>query len=53
MAVQILVEKKKLDKPPLNIHLLGDKTLRQTAKRISKVDDELRQTRSRNATNNV
>ncbi len=44
MAVQILVEKKKLDKPPLNIYLLGDKTLRQTAKRISKVDDELRQT---------
>jgi peptide deformylase len=44
MAVQILVEKKKLDKPPLSIHLLGDKTLRQTAKRISKVDDELRQT---------
>jgi peptide deformylase len=44
MAVQILVEKKKLDKPPLNIHLLGDRTLRQTAKRISKIDDELRQT---------
>ena len=44
MAAQILVEKKKLDKPPLTIHLLGDKTLRQTAKRISKVDDELRKT---------
>ncbi len=44
MAVQILVEKKKIDKPPLIIHLLGDKTLRQAAKRISKVDDELRQT---------
>jgi peptide deformylase len=44
MAVQILVEKKKLDKPPLNIHLFGDKTLRQTAKRINKVDDDLRQT---------
>jgi peptide deformylase len=44
MAVQILVEKKKLAKPPLNIHLLGDRTLRQTAKRVNKVDDELRQT---------
>jgi peptide deformylase len=44
MAVQILVEKKKLDNPPLNIHLLGDKTLRQTAKRINKVDDDLRRT---------
>jgi peptide deformylase len=44
MAVQILVEKKKLDKPPLNIHLLGDKTLRQTAKRINRVDEDLRRT---------
>jgi peptide deformylase len=44
MAVQILVEKKKIDKPPLTIHLLGDKTLRQAAKRISKIDDELRKT---------
>jgi peptide deformylase len=44
MAVQILVEKKKIDKPPLAIHVLGDKTLRQTAKRISKIDDELRKT---------
>jgi peptide deformylase len=44
MAVQILVEKKKLANPPLNIHLLGDRTLRQTAKRVNKVDDELRQT---------
>jgi peptide deformylase len=44
MAIQILVEKKKLDKPPLAIHLLGDKTLRQSAKRISKIDDELRKT---------
>jgi peptide deformylase len=44
MAVQILVEKKKIDKPPLTIHLLGDKTLRQTAKRINKIDNELRKT---------
>jgi peptide deformylase len=44
MAVQILVEKKKLDKSPLSIHKLGDRVLRQSAKRVSKVDDELRQT---------
>jgi peptide deformylase len=44
MAVQILVEKKKLKNPPLQIHTLGDRVLRQPAKRVSKVDDELRQT---------
>ncbi len=44
MPVQILVEKKKIDNPPLNIHKLGDRVLRQPAKRVSKVDDELRQT---------
>jgi peptide deformylase len=44
MAVQILVEKKKLDKSPLSIHKLGDRILRQPAKRVNKVDDELRQT---------
>jgi peptide deformylase len=44
MAVQILVEKKKLDNPPLSIHKLGDRVLRQPAKRVSKVDDDLRQT---------
>jgi peptide deformylase len=44
MAVQILVEKKKLAKAPLDIHKLGDRVLRQPAKRINKVDDDLRQT---------
>jgi peptide deformylase len=44
MPVQILVEKKKLDKSPLSIHKLGDRVLRQPAKRVNKVDDELRQT---------
>jgi peptide deformylase len=44
MAVQILVEKKKLAKAPLDIHKLGDRVLRQPAKRVNKVDDELRQT---------
>jgi peptide deformylase len=42
-ASQILVEKKKLKNPPLTIHHLGDRVLRQPAKRIVKVDDELRQ----------
>jgi len=43
MTSEVLVEKKKLDKPPLEIHTLGDRVLRQPAKRISKVDGELRQ----------
>jgi peptide deformylase len=43
MAIEVLVEKKKLKKPPLNIHSLGDRVLRQPAKRIAKVDDTVRQ----------
>lgn len=43
MTSQVLVEKKKLAKPPLELHYLGDRVLRQPAKRISKVDDEIRQ----------
>jgi peptide deformylase len=43
MTSQILVEKKKLAKPPMQLHYLGDRVLRQPAKRISKVDDEVRQ----------
>jgi peptide deformylase len=43
MTAQILVEKKKLAKPPLGLHYLGDRVLRQPAKRIAKVDDEIRQ----------
>ncbi|HIK40489.1 peptide deformylase [Thermoleptolyngbya sp. M55_K2018_002] len=39
----IFVEKKKLSKPPLELHYLGDRVLRQPAKRITKVDDEVRQ----------
>lgn len=39
----ISVEKKKLKNPPLSLHYLGDRVLRQPAKRIAKVDDELRQ----------
>ncbi len=44
MPTSILVEKKKLAKPPLDIHRLGDRVLRQPAKRIAKVDEEIRQT---------
>ena len=43
MTSQILVEKKKLAKAPLQLHYLGDRVLRQPAKRISKIDDEVRQ----------
>jgi peptide deformylase len=42
MTSQILVEKKKLAKPPLELHYLGDRVLRQPAKRITKIDDEVR-----------
>ncbi|MFH7028441.1 MAG: peptide deformylase [Heteroscytonema crispum UTEX LB 1556] len=43
MPSEIAVEKKKLKNPPLALHYLGDRVLRQAAKRIVKVDDELRQ----------
>ncbi|MEO0648762.1 MAG: peptide deformylase [Cyanobacteria bacterium J06650_10] len=42
MAAVIEVEKKKLKKPPLSIHYLGDRVLRQPAKRVAKVDNSLR-----------
>ena len=43
MAAVIEVEKKKLKKPPLSIHYLGDRVLRQPAKRVSKIDNALRE----------
>lgn len=43
MTSQILVEKKKLAKAPLEMHYLGDRVLRQPAKRVTKIDDEVRQ----------
>ncbi len=43
-TISIAVEKIKLKKPPLDVHQLGDKILRQPAKRITKIDDELRET---------
>jgi peptide deformylase len=42
MTSVVAVEKKKLDNPPLEIHYLGDRVLRQPAKRIAKVDDSIR-----------
>ncbi len=43
MAAEVLVDKKKLAKPPLEIHHLGDRVLRQAAKRVAKVDMEIKQ----------
>lgn len=43
MASEVAVEKKKLKNPPLDIHYLGDRVLRQPAKRVAKVDSEIRQ----------
>ncbi|NEQ69839.1 MAG: peptide deformylase [Symploca sp. SIO2D2] len=42
MPAQVLVEKKKLKNPPLQIHYLGDRVLRQPAKRVAKVDQRVR-----------
>lgn len=39
---EVVVEKKKLDNPPFKLHYLGDRALRQPAKRIAKVDNEVR-----------
>jgi peptide deformylase len=43
MTATLVVEKQKLETPPLQLHYLGDKVLRQPAKRIAKVDDVVRQ----------
>ena len=43
MTSEVLVEKEKLDKPPLEIYTLGDRVLRQPAKRVARVDAEIRQ----------
>ena len=43
MSSEVAVEKKKLKNPPLDIRYLGDRVLRQPAKRVAKVDQELRQ----------
>lgn len=43
-TTSITVEKKKLKNPPLAVHELGDNVLRRPAKRVTKIDDELRDT---------
>jgi peptide deformylase len=43
MPLSVVVEKEKLDKPPLELHYLGDRVLRQQAKRVAKIDDSVRQ----------
>lgn len=43
MTSEVAVEKKKLEKPPLEIYRLGDRVLRMPAKRVAKVDQEIRQ----------
>lgn len=42
MTIAVTVEKEKLANPPLDLHFLGDKVLRQPAKRVAKVDDSIR-----------
>ncbi|MDA0269393.1 MAG: peptide deformylase [Cyanobacteria bacterium] len=42
MTATIQVDKKKLKHPPLDIHTLGDRVLRQSAKRVAKVDETVR-----------
>jgi peptide deformylase len=42
MTSTVAVEKKKLAKPPLKMHYLGDRVLRRPAKRVAKIDEEIR-----------
>src|SRR5512147_238589 len=42
MTSVVVVEKQKLENTPLDLHFLGDRVLRQPAKRIAKVDDSIR-----------
>ncbi|MGB8702868.1 MAG: peptide deformylase [Thermosynechococcaceae cyanobacterium] len=43
MSPEVAYDKRKLDQPPYTIHTLGDRVLRQPAKRVAKVDAEVRQ----------
>lgn len=43
MTSQVVFDKQKLKNPPLEIHYLGDRVLRQPAKRVAKVDQAIRQ----------
>jgi peptide deformylase len=42
MDTTLNVTKEKLSEPPLDLHFLGDRVLRQSAKRIAKVDQTIR-----------
>ncbi|MCL2923745.1 MAG: peptide deformylase [Trichodesmium sp. MAG_R04] len=42
MDSEIIVNKEKLENSPLEIHYLGDRSLRQSAKRVPKVDNDIR-----------
>lgn len=42
-SAPLSVSKEKLAKPPLTIHTMGDRVLRQDAKRVSQVNDDVRQ----------
>ncbi len=43
MSSEVAFDKRKLKNPPLNIHTLGDRVLRQPAKRVSQVNNDIRQ----------
>lgn len=43
MSSDVAFDKRKLKNPPLSIHTLGDRVLRQPAKRISQVNGDIRQ----------
>jgi peptide deformylase len=43
MATELVFNKSKIDNPPYEIHTLGDRVLRQAAKRVIKVDAQTRQ----------
>ncbi|GAB4213309.1 MAG: peptide deformylase [Synechococcales cyanobacterium] len=43
MATPLRVAKTKLKHPPLTIHTLGDKVLRQPAKRVTQINDDIRE----------
>ena len=42
MTSVVAIDKQKVENPPLKIHNLGDRVLRQSAKRIAKVDSSIR-----------
>jgi peptide deformylase len=43
MTTTIAVEKKKLKQPPYTVHHLGDRVLRQPAKRVATIDQDVRE----------